>query len=263
MLRIEDLDRDRVVPGAADRILATLGSFGFEWDGSVTWQSRRSDLYQAALERLRQAGRVYDCSCTRSELQRLPRSAGGEPIYPGTCRGGRRPSRLPPAVRFRTDLDPQPVCAPDEYQAEICQDVSREVGDFVIRRRDGYFAYQLAVVVDDAEQGISEVVRGCDLLDNTPRQVLLQRALDLPTPSYAHLPLVVEPGGRKLAKSRRSIGLEADSAPRQLVTALALLGQAPPASLARAAVGEVWDWALAHWRPAALVGRREVAAPPG
>jgi glutamyl-Q tRNA(Asp) synthetase len=258
---MEDLDRDREVPGAAARILRTLESFGFEWDGSVLYQSQRGDLYAAALERLRDAGWAYDCGCTRRDLECLPRNDAGEPIYPGTCRRGARPSPFPPAIRFRTDLDPQPVCIADEYQGEFCQDVSSEVGDFVIRRRDGYHAYQLAVVVDDAEQRITEVVRGRDLLDNTPRQVQLQHALGLPTPRYAHLPLVVEPGGLKLAKSRRSLHLDPASAAPQLVTALELLGQRPPPELALASVAEVWGWAFRHWRPAVLVGRRTAEAP--
>jgi glutamyl-Q tRNA(Asp) synthetase len=258
---MEDLDHDREVPGAADRILRTLERFGFRWDGSVVYQSRRTDLYRAALERLRRLDRAYDCSCTRRDLRRLPRNAGGESIYPGTCRGGSRSTTLPPAVRFRTDLDAQPVCVEDEFQGVVCQDVSTDVGDFVIRRRDGYFAYQLAVVVDDAGQGITEVVRGCDLLDNTPRQVQLQRALGVPTPRYAHLPLVVEPGGRKLAKSRRSVAVDDRSPASQLAVVLDLLGQSPPGSLASAPVSEVWDWAFAHWQPAALRGRREVEAP--
>jgi glutamyl-Q tRNA(Asp) synthetase len=259
---MEDLDRDREVPGAASRILRTLESFGFAWDGSVVYQSRRGDLYAAALERLRNAARAYECVCTRRDLESLPRNAADEPIYPGTCRAGARPSPLPPAIRFRTDLDPQPVCVTDEFQGRFCQDVSREIGDFVIRRRDGYHAYQLAVVVDDADQGITEVVRGCDLLDNSPRQVQLQHALGLSTPRYAHLPLVVEPGGLKLAKSRRSIHLDPSAVSPQLVTALELLGQRPPPALARADVAEVWSWAFRHWRPAVLVGRRTVEAPP-
>lgn len=259
---MEDLDRDREVEGAAGRILGTLEAFGFEWDGPVTWQSQRSGLYEAALERLRGLGRAYDCTCTRSDLQPLPRGAGGEVIYPGTCRQGARPSRLPPAVRVRTDREAEPICILDEFQGRFCQDVSTEVGDFVVRRRDGFFAYQLAVVVDDAEQGVTEVVRGCDLLDNTPRQVLLQRLLGLPEPRYAHLPLVVEQGGGKLAKSRRAVALDPSSAASQLVAVLRLLRQSPPAELASAPLGEVWAWAHAHWRPSALAGCRAVEAPP-
>ena len=259
---MEDLDRDREVPGAASGILRTLESFGFEWDGSVIYQSRRGDLYAAALDRLRDAGRVYECACTRRDLQSLPRNAAGEHIYPGTCRAGAPTASLAPAVRFRTDLDPQPVCISDEYQGSFCQDVSREVGDFVVRRRDGYHAYQLAVVVDDADQGITEVVRGCDLLHNTPRQVQLQHALGLATPRYAHLALVVEPGGLKLAKSRRSLRLDPAAAPGQLVTVLELLGQQPPPALASASVRDVWDWALQNWRPDVLFGRRTVEGPP-
>lgn len=228
----------------------------------MLYQSQRPDTYAAALERLRDSGRAYDCACTRRDLDRLPRNTSGEPVYPGTCRFGARPSPLPPAIRFRTDLDPQPVCFTDEWQGEFCQEVPSEVGDFVIRRRDGYFAYQLAVVVDDADQGITEVVRGRDLLDNTPRQIQLQRALGLPTPRYAHLPLAVEAGGLKLAKRRRSLGLEPAAAAQQLVTALRMLGQQPPPDLDRSAIADVWQWAFRHWRPDALTGRRTVEAPP-
>jgi glutamyl-Q tRNA(Asp) synthetase len=258
---MEDLDRDREVPGAAGRILATLEAFGFEWDGSVLYQSDRGDVYSAALERLTRLGRAYPCACTRSDLEDAPRGPTGEAVYPGTCRAGARPSTLPYAFRFRTDQDSQPIVFTDEYQGEILQDVSRDVGDFVVRRRDGFFAYQLAVVVDDAAQGVTEVVRGCDLLDNTPRQIQLQRALGLPTPAYAHLPLVVEAEGAKLAKSRRALPLDSAGPAVQLVLALSLLGQDPPAGLARASIREVWDWALPNWRPAALRGLREVPAP--
>lgn len=262
LLRMEDLDRDREVAGAASRILATLESFGFEWDGPVAWQSRRTGLYEAALDRLRSLGAVYECACTRNDLRQLPRNAWGEPVYPGTCRRGAVRSRLPPAVRVRTDLVPEPMCFEDEFQGRLCQRVAEDVGDFVVRRRDGFFAYQLAVVVDDAEQGVTEVVRGADLFENTPRQLMLQRLLGLPEPRYAHLPLVVEPGGQKLSKSRRAVALDPAAAAPQLVVALRLLQQNPPADLAFASVREVWSWALSHWQPAALVACRSVEAPP-
>lgn len=260
LVRLEDVDQSREVPGAADLILRTLDAFGFAWDGPVVRQSLREPLYAAALERLGSAGLAYRCSCTRARLAAFARTADGEVVYPGTCRGGAAPSPLPPAWRFRTDLAGSQLAFDDEIQGGITQDVATEVGDFVIRRRDGFFAYQLAVVVDDADQGIDRVVRGCDLLDNTPRQILLQAALGLPCPVYAHVPVVTEPGGGKLSKSRRAVALDPGSAPRLLHQALSLLRQGVPPDLARAGTRELWVWAMAHWRPGALAGTRTVEA---
>jgi len=257
---MEDLDRTREVPGAAGRILATLEHFGFTWDGPVEYQSRRGELYEAAIARLRMAGLAFDCSCTRSRLARLRQGADGEPVYPGTCRQGARQTALPTTVRFNTGEPGRVISFVDRLQGRFEQDVARAVGDFVIRRRDGFCAYQLAVVVDDADQRITEVVRGCDLLDNTPRQVLLQQALGLPTPDYCHLPLLVEPDGSKLAKRHRSVPLEAEKAPALLWRTLELLRQSPPAELRRATVDELWDWALPRWTLEPLRGVRSVAA---
>lgn len=260
LLRMEDLDRAREVAGAADGILRTLEAFGFEWDGPVTYQSRRTERYQAALHRLVDAGLAYPCSCTRSDLAGLPRSPEGEVIYPGTCRGGAKPGARPPAWRFRTDLPGSVVEFVDEIQGPVSQRVDREVGDFVILRRDGFFAYQLAVVTDDADQAVDRVVRGCDLLDNTPRQILLQRALDLAQPAYAHVPLVTEPGGGKLSKSLRAIPLDPAQAPGLLVAALRLLRQEPPRTLEGAPIAEIWRWALSNWQPGRLSGTRTLPA---
>lgn len=257
---MEDLDRAREVPGAAARILATLERFGFEWDGPVEYQSRRAGPYEAAIASLRALGLAFDCSCTRSELARLQQGADGEPVYPGTCRRGASQTALPTTVRFLTGEPGRTVAFVDRLQGWFGQDVALEVGDFVIRRRDGFCAYQLAVVVDDADQGVTEVVRGCDLLDNTPRQILLQQALGLPTPDYCHLPLLVEPDGSKLAKRHRSVPLEANEAPALLWRTLQLLGQSPPAGLLQAPVAEIWDWALPHWTLDPLRGLRTVAA---
>jgi glutamyl-Q tRNA(Asp) synthetase len=257
---MEDLDRTREVPGAAARILATLEQFGFAWDGPVEYQSRRSGLYETALARLRELGLAFECSCTRSQLASLRRGADGEPVYPGTCRHGATQTALPMTVRFHTGEPGRFMAFVDRLQGRFEQDVAGEVGDFVIRRRDGFFAYQLAVIVDDADQGITEVVRGCDLLDNTPRQILLQEALGLPTPDYCHLPLLVEPDGAKLAKRHRSVPLEADQAPALLWQTLRLLGQSPPAELRQATVAELWDWALPRWTLGPLRGVRTVAA---
>ena len=255
LIRIEDIDRPREVAGAADAILRTLEACGFEWDGPVARQSMRTDLYEAALRQLLSQGVVYTCYCSRSQL-----NADAEGVYPGTCRHRRAEGNLPPALRFRTDEAREPVRFIDGIQGPFEQRVDRSVGDFVIRRRDGLFAYQLAVVVDDADQGVTQVVRGADLLDNTPRQILLQRALGLPTPSYAHLPVVVEADGSKLAKSRRAIPVDPARASSHLCEALALLRQGPPDALRRARPAEVLDWARAHWDPSPLANLREVRA---
>lgn len=259
LVRMEDVDQAREVPGAADRILRTLEMFGFQWDGPVVRQSDRTDLYHAALERLRSEGRVYACSCTRADLARLPRNREGEAVYPGTCRQGARNSPLPPALRFQTGAPGRLTAFHDAFQGAFTQDVAAEVGDFIVQRRDGYFAYQLAVVVDDAEQGVTEVVRGCDLLDNTPRQILLQAALGLKAPAYGHLPVVTERDGSKLSKRDRSVPLDPSRAPQALYTTLCQLRQSPPAELIGAGLDDLWAWALESWNPAALRGRSQVA----
>jgi glutamyl-Q tRNA(Asp) synthetase len=251
---MEDIDREREVPGAAERILRTLEAFGLEWDGPVEYQSRRTDLYRAALDRLQAAGRVYPCNCSRARLARVVRGSDGEAVYPGTCRKQAPPDGEPCALRFRIAETQAPVTVQDGLQGRCTQDVAATVGDFVIRRRDGLFAYQLAVVVDDADQQVTQVVRGCDLLDNTPRQVLLQQALMLPTPEYLHLPLVVEPDGTKLAKKARSIPLDPERAPALLFQALSLLRQDPPDELRTADLASQWQWARQRWSEQPLQG---------
>jgi glutamyl-Q tRNA(Asp) synthetase len=247
LIRMEDLDRARVVKGAAERMLRTLEVFGLTWDGVVEYQSERTARYAEALETLRADGVTFECSCSRRERDR-------ESGYPGTCRGG--PTRSgPTATRFRVDASV--VSLEDRLQGR-CDFLLCERGDVVIRRRDGAFAYQLAVVVDDALQGITDVVRGADLLDSTPWQIALQHALALPTPRYAHLPLVVESCGEKLAKSRRSVSIDAAHAGRQLYEALRLLRQDPPAALELESGPTVVQWACSHWRPERLRGVREV-----
>jgi glutamyl-Q tRNA(Asp) synthetase len=181
LVRIEDIDTPRVVPGSAEEILGALQRYGLDWDGEVVWQSQRTALYEEALQRLRTSGLVYDCACSRADLQRAASAPlGAEPVYPGTCRNGLPAGKASRAIRFR---------AGDET-----------MGDFIVRRADGLFAYQLAVVVDDAEQGVTQVVRGADLLDSTARQIALQRALGYPTPEYTHIALVTNPDGSKLGK---------------------------------------------------------------
>jgi glutamyl-Q tRNA(Asp) synthetase len=236
---MEDLDTPRVVPGAADGILATLEAFGFEWDGAVVYQSARPGHYAAALDSLGDRGLTFECSCTRSQL-------ADEARYPGTCRRGPRVPGSATATRLR--VDPGRIEFTDRIQGRFRQDVAAAVGDLALRRRDGLYAYVLAVIVDDADQGITHVVRGADLLDNTPRQIHLQRLLGLPTPDYAHLPLLIEPDGRKLAKSARSVAADPRSAAPTLCTVFELLNLGPPAELARGTLDEAWRWARANWR---------------
>lgn len=223
LVRIEDLDPPREVAGAAARQLATLAAFGLVSDGPVLWQSRRGALYQAALDRLLADGRAFPCHCSRSDVA----ASGG---VHRRCRAGA--SRPDPAVRLRVP-EGCVLAFDDAIQGRVTQDLAAGVGDFVLRRSDGLWAYQLAVVVDDAAQGITEVVRGADLLDSTPRQILLQRALGLPTPRYAHLPVVLDGDGRKLSKSSAALPVDPDDPLPALRLAWAALGQ-EPSVLARA-----------------------------
>jgi glutamyl-Q tRNA(Asp) synthetase len=261
-LRIENVDRTREVPGAADLIISTLGRLGFEWDGPIIHQSDRTAHYAAALERLRRDGWVYECSCSRSEIEshaRASASNSDELRYPGTCRSGPLHRERLLATRFRTPAGR--VTFVDAVQGTVSQEVQMDVGDFVVRRRDDYFAYQLAVVVDDADLGTTQVVRGADLLDNTPRQLLLQQALALQTPTYAHLPLAVDAAGAKLSKSAQSIPIDPARAETVLWQALEFLKQAPPPSLAWAPLTELWRWALEHWDLSRLRGVASAPAP--
>lgn len=244
LLRMEDLDRAREVPGAADDILRTLECFGLHWDGSVLYQSRRTDAYAAALEQLDVAGLIYPCGCTRREIALRGRAGVDGPIYPGTCRNGLPPGREPRSVRLRVGAATPSFT--DRIQGPQSQNLAAEVGDFVLRRADGIHAYQLAVVVDDAEQGVTDIVRGADLLLSTPRQILLQQSLGLPPCTYAHLPLAVDTDGRKLSKSLAALPVAADAPVPGLLRAWHFLGQALPPEHP-GDVSEFWAWALGHW----------------
>jgi len=259
LVRMEDLDPPREAPGAAEAILRTLEAYGFEWDGKVVFQSRRGAAYNAALARLEHEKAVFRCACTRRETSDSALSLAGEPIYPGTCRGGLPPGREARAVRLRVDKGV--IAFDDALQGRIEQNLAREVGDFVVRRADGLFAYQLAVVVDDFDQGITDVVRGADLLASTPRQILLQRLLGYPRPRYMHLPVAVNRNGEKLSKQTLARPLAIEEAPAQLARALRFLGQEPPADLAAADVAEVWSWALSSWRADTIPRRRGLPEP--
>ncbi|MBO9662451.1 tRNA glutamyl-Q(34) synthetase GluQRS [Dokdonella sp.] len=221
LVRIEDFDRERVVPGAADDILATLHAFGFDSDRPVIHQSERDEVYRAALRRLEDAGQVYPCWCSRADLAAF----GG--IHPQNCIARPDPARAP---AWRLRVPDESIAFLDAVQGEQRQDLRREVGDFVVWRVEKTVAYQLAVVVDDAAQGITAVVRGADLLDSTPRQILLQRLLDLPRLQYAHLPLALGADGRKLSKHELALPVDGDDPLPALRAALRFLGQPlPPA----------------------------------
>jgi glutamyl-Q tRNA(Asp) synthetase len=253
---MEDLDRPREARGASEAILRMLEAYGFEWDGKVVFQSRRDAAYGAALKRLEHEHAVFPCACTRREISDSSVSAASESIYPGTCRKGLLPGRAARAMRVR--VDNAVIAFEDLLQGRIEQHLAREVGDFIVRRADGLFAYQLAVVVDDFEQSITDVVRGADLLASTARQILLQRLLDLPTPRYMHLPVAVNQAGEKLSKQTRAAPLTVTEAPARLWQALRFLGQKPPAELAAGGIAEIWSWALASWRTERIPTRRSI-----
>ena len=251
LVRMEDVDTPRNVPGAADAILATLEAFGFAWDGPVLWQSTRFEAYAEALEVLKNKGMAYGCACSRKEIAdsaTRPAIDGGL-AYPGTCRAGLPAGREARAWRLRVDGE---VSFVDRLQGCVTQHLERDVGDFVLRRADGLFAYQLAVTVDDAFQGVSDIVRGADLLASTPRQIWLQHCLGYAMPRYAHLPVVSNAAGEKLSKQTLAPALDPARPVPQLVQAWRFLGQPVPVELDRVALPEFWAWAMAHWQFAAM-----------
>ncbi|MGP0171578.1 tRNA glutamyl-Q(34) synthetase GluQRS [Pseudomonas sp. NCHU5208] len=250
LLRMEDLDPPREMPGAQDAILHTLETYGFEWDGELVRQSERHAEYAAVIARLFAQGLAYACICSRKQLE------GYAGIYPGFCRNACHADD-DAAIRLRVpELEYR---FNDRVQGEFGQHLGREVGDFVIRRRDGLFAYQLAVVLDDAWQGVTDVVRGADLLDSTPRQLYLQELLGLPQPRYLHVPLIIQPDGHKLGKSYRSPPLAADEAGPLLLRALRALGQQPPAELQGAAPAELLAWGITYWDATRIPRSRTLA----
>jgi len=263
LVRIEDIDPPRERAGAADRILFTLEHLGLHWDGPVLWQSTRSDAYAAALERLRRDGRLRECGCARAALAALPqnaqRASGDDLYHPRACLAGHTADGSHLALRLK--VPDSEVEFADRAQGGQRVNVARTVGDFVLRRKDGLYAYQLAVVVDDEEQGITDVVRGADLLQSTPRQILLQEALGMRRLTYMHVPIAVDAAGTKLSKSDDAPGLAAARPAAQLAAALEFLGQHPPGTLAGAPAAELLDWAEANWSPARFRGVTSKAAP--
>lgn len=249
LLRMEDLDPPRVVPGAADEILSALDNLGLHWDGDVVWQSQRKEAYLAALERLRDKGLVFDCTCTRKEIiLSAPHPGEDGPVYPGTCRTGIATDRKPRALRIEVPQEQVHFC--DGVFGPVQQVLSDAVGDFVLRRADGLFAYQLAVVVDDAAAGVNQVVRGADLLLSTPRQIFLYACLGHPVPHYIHLPMVLGSNGKKISKRNGSVLLDYEGRATDLIArSLALLGQPVPEALRGAPPAELLSWAVQCFEP--------------
>lgn len=252
LLRIEDLDPPREMPGAADGILRDLEALGFHWDGPVLFQSCRLEAYEAALDRLQRAGRLFPCACTRSEIADSAVTGIEGPVYPGTCRHGLATGKSARALRVRVESGD--LLFEDLLQGPIHQDLRRDIGDFVVRRADGCHAYQLAVVVDDAWTEVTHVVRGSDLLLSTPRQLHLQKLLGYSRPIYMHLPVLVNAAGEKLSKQTHAAPLDLSRPPSALWQALYHLQQSPPQSLRHSTIEDVWSWAREHWQADAMSG---------
>ena len=257
LLRMDDLDTPRLVAGMADDILRTLEAFGLTWDGPVSWQSSHLDDYRQAFAQLQQQGVVYPCGCSRREIAQVssaPHPADDCIPYPGTCREGMKPGV--PTRSWRVRVRDEELCFDDLRKGTICQNLARQCGDFPLRRGDGGFAYQLAVVVDDHLTGVNQVVRGDDLLASTPRQIHLMQLLGLPIPAYCHLPLVTGPGGGKLSKRdnlvSHHLGNLAGREWELLLSVLRFLGLPPPKEMAGAPCGEILRWGISHFNPAHL-----------
>ena len=253
LLRVEDIDPPREQAGATDLILAALDRYGFEWDRQVTYQSTSREAHEATVSALLESGAAYPCGCSRRDLADASRGVLGV-IYPGTCRGGCDAAET--AIRVRTDATP--VTFTDGLQGPQTQRLEQESGDFVILRRDGLIAYQLAVVVDDHLQGITEIVRGIDLMDSTPRQLWLQRLLGNTEPHYLHIPVAINDRRQKLSKSHGARAVSIEQAAESLLIALEILGQEPPSELVDAPVAEIWQWAREHWQIKVLKGITEI-----
>ena len=251
LVRIEDLDTPRTVKDAADEILSTLEAYGLHWDENIIYQSQRTAAYEKAFHQLKEAGAVYPCACSRKEIADSALHRGDELGYPGTCRNGIAQGKTARAWRVR--VNDITINFTDRLQGNITQDLATEIGDFVVLRADGLFAYQLAVVLDDAAQGITDVVRGADLLYSTPRQIYLQRLLGLTTPAYMHLPVAVNAQGEKLSKQTLAQPVGKNNAVSRLFDALVFLHQQPPAELRLSKVEEMLGWAAVNWQPDSLL----------
>ena len=241
-MRVEDIDPPREQAGATKQILKALEIYGFEWDGPVTYQSTSRRSHDEALEILVERGLAYRCGCSRRDLADLPHSSLGV-IYPGTCRTGSDASEV--AIRIRTNDDV--LAFDDQLQGTQSQRLESESGDFIILRKDDLIAYHLAVVVDDQLQAITDVVRGIDLMDSTPRQIWLQQLLDYPSPNYLHIPVATNVNKQKLSKSFGAGAISLEKVAETLIAALRALGQQPPNELDDESLADIWRWAQKNW----------------
>jgi glutamyl-Q tRNA(Asp) synthetase len=247
LLRIEDVDQTRLVAGASEAIIHTLQHYGFVWDGEIAYQSQRSEYYQTALQQLRQRGLAYPCTCSRKEITDSSTLLGIEgAIYPGTCL--QHPTKPGAAAAWRIQTDAQTISFQDLIQGHQQHHMASDIGDFVVKRADGLFSYQLAVVIDDALQGVTHIVRGADLLNSTTRQIYLQQLLGYPTPVYAHIPLVCNADGQKLSKQTLATALPEDNLVDTLVAALTFLQQPLPENAQSLSLANLWQWAITHWQ---------------
>jgi len=256
LLRIEDIDQPRCSEQATTEILRALEHYGLHWDDEVSYQSQRNTLYEHALSSLQASGKVYGCACSRKDIASIARAGTDGFIYPGTCREGIPPGKSARAVRVKTD-DTEIVVS-DAVQGNISQQILTDAGDFILKRADGLFAYQLAVVVDDAEQRITEIVRGYDIFDLTPRQVWLQQQMDYPTPGYVHTPVALNSKGQKLSKQHHARPLPLDDPRPALIHTLEFLGQQPPLDLRDSNLDSILDWAMQNWSLDNIPKQREL-----
>jgi glutamyl-Q tRNA(Asp) synthetase len=259
LVRIEDLDKPREVPAASYKILKSLEVLGMEWDHEVIYQNQRKDIYENVLTVFNKRGLIYPCTCTRKEISNSSIAGISGQIYAGTCRNNLQKDDYLGAIRIKTNNNI--IEFEDTLHGLINQSLQNEIGDFILRRSDKIYAYQLAVVVDDSAQGITNVVRGADLLDSTPRQIYLQKLLGYPTPIYTHLPVAVNNDGEKLSKQTKAAHLDISNPVKQLIEAVNFLGQEPPIELLRENLMSFWKWAFINWDPEKIHKKRIISFP--
>jgi len=261
LVRIEDIDEIRTIAHSDLHILQALEQLGFEWDGDLIYQSQRKSLYQDYLDSLIEAKQVFACDCTRRQLRQKAEQQNLDlavypAVYPGICRNKSLPLTAQLAQRcLTTSTDIRFI---DQVQGNYEVNLAQDCGDFIVKRRDGFFAYQLVVVIDDAEQGITDIVRGADLLSSTPQQIYLQQLLNLAPVNYAHLPVAMQKNGNKLSKSHQDLAVRHQNPAEILCSVLTYLQQSPPPELALSKVNEIWQWAFENWEISKISPRREI-----
>ena len=259
LVRIENQDKPREAPNASDQILRSLEVLGMEWDHKIIYQYNRNETYENVLSLLNNLGLTYSCVCTRKEIADSSISGVSGQIYPGTCRNNGYNKDRSGSIRIRTNNNI--IEFTDTLYGHISQKIENEIGDFILRRSDKIYSYQLAVVVDDAAQNITNIVRGADLLDSTPRQIYLQQALGYTIPAYMHLPVVMNKQGMKLSKQNKAAYIDLSSPIKQLIKAINFLGQEPPIDLSESNISSFWEWAIQNWDPEKINIERALAYP--